>query len=127
MALPVNAKVGAVQNFTSNLEEAHAFFVLQDIESATARFIKLKSELREMRTMLSWSPACGRPARFLNAHSAQARLRGELILELAKQAGLPSLREYVVGKHVVLYAHSDSEVILLGLKHQRQLAYSVVQ
>ena len=33
----------------------------------------------------------------------------------------------VIAKHVVLYAHSDSEVILLALKHQRQLVYSVVQ
>ncbi len=127
MTLPINAKVGAVPNFTFNLEEARVFFVLQDAESAAARFVKLKSELREMRAMLSWSPTCGRPARFLNAHSAQARFRAESILELAKQVGLPSLREYVIAKHVVLYAHSGSEVILLALKHQRQLAYSLVQ
>ncbi len=127
MVLPVNAKVGAAPNFTFNLEEARAFFVLQDAESAASRFVKLKSELREMRAMLNWSPACGRHARFLNSHSAQARLRAESILELAKQVGLPTLREYVVANHVVLYAHSDSEVILLALKHQRQLAYSAVQ
>ena len=127
MVLPVNARVGAVPNFTFNLEEARAFFVLQDAESAASRFGKLKSELREMRAMLSWSPACGRQARFLNSHSAQARLRAESILELAKQVGLPSIREYVIARHIVLYAHSDSEVILLALKHQRQLAYSIVQ
>jgi hypothetical protein len=127
MPLPVNAQVGAVPNFTFNLHAANAFFVAQDADSAASRFAKLKSELREMRAMLSWSPACGRSARFLNAHSAQARFRAESILELAKQVGLPSLREYVVAKHIVLYAHSDSEVVLLALKHQRQLAYSVVQ
>jgi hypothetical protein len=127
MPLPANAQVGAVPNFTFNLTAANAFFVTQDAQSAASRFAKLKSELREMRVMLSWSPTCGRSARFLDARSAQARFRAEAILELASQAGLPFLREYVVGIHLVLYAHSDSEVVVLALKHQRQLAYSVAQ
>ena len=46
------------------------------------------------------------------------------VQQLAAQAGLPSLREYVVSRHIVLYAHSDVEVVLLALKHQRQLTYS---
>ena len=53
----------------------------------------------------------------------QARLRVEAIQQLATQAGLPHLREYVTGRHVVLYAHSESEVVLLAVKHQRQLTY----
>ena len=126
MPLIVNAQVSAVPNFTFNLEEARAFFAQQDAQSADSCFVKLKSELREMRTLLSWSPACGRTARFLTAHSMQVQLRAEAILELAKQVGLPCLREYVVARHIVLYAHSDSEVVLLALKHQRQLTYSVV-
>jgi hypothetical protein len=101
MPLPVSATVSAVPNFTFNLTAANAFFVAQDADSAASRFAKLKSDLSEMRAMLSWSPVCGRPARFLNARSAQARFRVEAILELAKQAGLPFLREYVVGKHIV--------------------------
>lgn len=126
MALPVNAHVGAAPNFTFNLEEARAFFAAQDAESASARFGGLKSELREMKTILGWSPACGRPARFLNGHSAQARLRTASVLQLAQQVGRPLLREYVVAQHIVLYAHSDSEIVLLAMKHQRQLAYSAV-
>jgi hypothetical protein len=63
----------------------------------------------------------------LNAHSAQARLRSATVLKLASQLGLPFLREYVVAQHLVLYAHSDTEVILLALKQQRQLAYSAIQ
>jgi hypothetical protein len=51
-------------------------------------------------------------------------LKTAAVMQLAKQAGLPNLREYVVGHHVVLYAHSDSEVVLLALEHQRQLVYS---
>lgn len=43
---------------------------------------------------------------------------------LAEQAGLPDLREYVVGQHIVLYAHSITDVVLLAIKHPRQLVYS---
>jgi len=126
MTLPVKAQVGAAPNFTSNLEQVRAFLLTQDAATASARFSKLKSELREMKRILSWAPAGGRPARFLNGHSAQAQLRTAAVLQLATQVGLPSLREYVVAQHVVLYAHSDSEVVLLALKHHRQLAYSAV-
>jgi len=127
MTLPATARVEAAPNFLANLEEAHAFFALQDAESADSRLRRLKGDLREMVTILSWSPRSGRPARFLNGNSAQARLRTETVLHLAEQAGLPFLREYVLGQYIVLYAHSDLEVVLLALKHQRQLTYSVSQ
>lgn len=123
MALPINARVEAAPNFLTNLDAAHAFFTLQDANSADARFSHLKTELREMISILGWSPASGRPARFLTGKSTQARLRTEAVRQLAQRAGLPSLREYIVGQHVVLYVHSDSDVVLLALKHQRQLIY----
>jgi hypothetical protein len=92
-------------------------------DSADTRLARLKAELRDMVAILSWSPASGRPARFLAPKSAQARLRSEAVVRLAEEAGLPALREFIVGQHVVLYAHSDTEVVLLALKHQRQLVY----
>ena len=91
---------------------------------ADARLTKLKADLREMVAVLAWSPASGRPARFLSPKSAQTKLRTNAVLQLAEQAGLPALREYVVGQHIVLYAHSESDAVLLALKHQRQLVYS---
>jgi len=115
--------VEAAPNFLANLEAVHAFFTLQDAVSANMRLVKLKAELRDMVAILSWSPASGRPARFLAAKSAQARLRSQAVLRLAGEAGLPALREFIVGQHVVLYAHSDAEVVLLAVKHQRQLVY----
>lgn len=127
MTLPVSARVEGAPNFLANLEASHAFFTMQDVESADSRFRKLKGDLREMVSILSWSPGGGRPARFLSSKSAQAHLRVEAVLNLAQRAGLPFLREYVVAQHVVLYAHSDVEVVLLALKHQRQLIYSVSQ
>jgi len=106
------------------LDAAHQFFIVQDPDSASLRLRKLKAELREMVAILSWSPATGHPARFMAGRSAQARLRVEVVQKLAADAGLPFLREYVVSNHVVLYAHSDVEVVLLAIKHQRQLIYS---
>ena len=123
MTLSVNARVEAAPNFLSNLETTRLFFIEQDDDSATERFRKLKAELREMVTVLSWSPASGHPARFLTARSAQARLRAQTVQQLATQAGLPYLREYITKRHIVLYAHSEVEVVLLALKHQRQLTY----
>ena len=124
MGLPENASVEATPNFLENLVAAHQFFVRQDADSAASRLKKLKSELRDMVSILSWSPASGRPARFLAAKSAQVQLKADAVQQLAEQAGLPHLREFIVGQHVVLYAHSETEVVLLAIKHQRQLAYS---
>ena len=123
MTLPANARVEAAPNFLTNLDAARQFCEQQDLISAPERFRKLKTELREMVVILSWSPGAGRLARFLTARSAQARLRLEAVQQLANQAGLPNLREYVVGQHLILYAHSDVEVVLLAVKHQRQLTY----
>jgi hypothetical protein len=124
MALPLNAKIEATPNFLANLEAAHQFFQRQDADTADRRLAKLKGDLREMLAILAWSPASGRPARFLSAKSAQATLKANAVQQLAEQAGLPHLREYVVGQHIVLYAHAETDVVLLALKHQRQLMYS---
>ncbi len=124
MALPLNAKVEAAPNFLANLDAAHQFFRLQDADTADARLTKLKADLREMVAVLAWSPGRGRPARFLSLKSAQAKLRANAVLQLAEKVGLPALREYVIGQHIVLYAHSETDVVLLALKHQRQLVYS---
>ena len=123
MTLPIRAQVEAAPNFLSNLEATRLFFIDQDADSASERFRKLKAELREMVAVLSWSPASGHPARFLTARSAQARLRTQTAQQLATQAGLSYLREYITNRHIVLYAHSEVEVVLLALKHQRQLTY----
>lgn len=123
MGLPSKARVDATPNFLANLKDAEVFFNAQDTESAARRMEGLKAGLREMVSLLGWSPANGRPARFFNVRSAQARLRLAAVRELAQQAGLPELREYVLDRHIVLYAHSETEVVLLALRHQRQLTY----
>lgn len=123
MTQKARASVSAAPNFLSNLAAAHDFFVAQDADSADERLRKLKAALREMIQVLSWSPASGVPARFFMGKSLQARLRADAVQQLAIQAKLPYVREYVVARHVVLYAHSEHEVVLLALKNQRQLTY----
>ncbi len=123
MALPQNAKIEAAPNFLANLEAAHSFFAEQDAGTAERRLTGLKADLRKMLSVLMWSPAGGRPARFLTAKSVQAKLQAHAVQQLAEHLGLPSLREYVIGQHIVLYAHSNTHVVLLAIKHQRQLSY----
>ncbi|MDH4451250.1 MAG: type II toxin-antitoxin system RelE/ParE family toxin [Rhodoferax sp.] len=127
MPLPVHAQVSAAPNFAATLQQVHAFFDTQDPHTGAQRLAQLKAELREMTAMLAWSPACGRAARFLNTRSVQARVKAAAVAQLAAQAGLPHLREYVLSHHVVLYAHSDTEVVLLALKHHRQLTYHALR
>ena len=123
MTLPQRARVDAAPSFLAHLEEARRFLIEQDESTAAARFRQLRTDLRDMLAILAWAPGSGRPARFLSGRSAQGRLRAERVRALAAQTGLPHLREYVFGRYIVLYAHSATEVVLLALKHQRQLGY----
>lgn len=122
--MTARAIVEAAPNFLATLDEVRRFFVEQEADTAPVRYARLQRELVEMVGMLAWSPGCGRPARFLPAHSAQARLRLARVQCLAADAALPEIREFVLQQHSVLYAHSSARVALLAIKHQRQLIYS---
>lgn len=127
MTLPHKARVQPAQNFLDNLDDAHAFFMRQDADTANVRMETLRKQLREMVEILRWSPGSGRPARFMLSESAQAQLRLEQVRQLAEQTGLPTVREFIVAQFVVLYAHSETQVVLLSMRHQRQLTYNVIQ
>lgn len=123
MSIPVNAKVRAVPNFLASLRAARAFMVEQDAASAPARFNRLQGELVKARGLLSFAPTSGRPARFLDAKTGWGRFQAQQAVQLARALGMPELRELVLARHVVLYAHSERDVLLLALRHERQLAY----
>jgi hypothetical protein len=95
----------------------------QDAGSAPARFNRLQSELVKARGLLSFAPTSGRPARFLDAKTGWGRFQAQQAVQLARALGMPELRELVLARHVVLYAHSERDVLLLALRHERQLAY----
>ena len=125
MSLPVNARVQAAQSFVRNVRSAHEFLLQQDSASADARYGALLIRLKEAREHLRWNPAAGRPARFLNAHSAQGQVMAARAMALAASHGVPELRELVVKPYVLLYAHDNDRVVLLALKHERQLVFQV--
>ena len=123
MSVPVNAKVRAVPNFLTCLRAARGFMVIQDAGSAPERFERLQAELVKARALLSFAPTSGRPARFLEAKTGWGQFQAQQAVQLARALGMPELREVVLARHVVLYAHSDRDVLLLSLRHERQLGY----
>lgn len=125
MTLPASARVRAAANFRRTATAAYQFLVAQDPTTAAKRYRKLQADLAEARKLLAWSPAAGRPARFMAGSSGQGLQRAERVSELARMAGLPGLRELLVGRYVLLYAHSDTEAMLLALHHERQLAFDL--
>jgi len=125
VSIPVNAKVRAVPNFLAGLQVARTFMEEQDAASAPKRFKKLQAELMKARALLSFAPTSGRPARFLHADSGWGQFQAEQARQLANALGHPELRELVLARHVVLYAHSEREVVLLSMRHERQLGYGL--
>ncbi len=95
----------------------------QDAASAPRRFEKLQASLVKARRLLSFAPTSGRPARFLEARTGWGRYQAQQALQLAHAIGMPELRELVLHRHVVLYAHSEQDVLLLSVRHERQLGY----
>ena len=126
MSIPVNAKVRAVPNFLACLRATRGFMVEQGAVSAAARFEELQAELVRARSLLSFAPASGRPARFLGAKTGWGQYQAQQAVQLAQALGMPELRELVLARHVMLYAHSERDVLLLSLRHQRQLGYRLM-
>lgn len=125
MPLPVNARVQAAQSFVLNVQSAREFLQQQDGTQVEQRYRALLVQLKEAREYLRWNPEAGRPARFLQAQSAQGRSIAHRAASLAVAHGVPQLRELVVKPYVLLYAHGDDRVVLLALKHERELLFQI--
>lgn len=97
--------------------------VVQDAESASSRHEALLAQLNKARDHLRWNPAAGRPARLLQLHSTQGHAISTRAKALASTHGLPELRELVIKPYVLLYAHGADRVVLLALRHERQLIF----
>jgi hypothetical protein len=123
VSLPVNARVRAVPNVLACLNAARSFMAEQDAASAPRRFKKLQADVVRARALLSFAPTSGRPARFFDARSDWGRFQAEQARQLAQALGTPELRELVLARHVLLYAHSERDVVLLSMRHERQLVY----
>lgn len=86
----------------------------------------LHDEILQVIEQVKRYPELGWPAAMLAAASVEGRSRLEAVLRQAVDAGLPSLREYVMAAHIVLYAHSETRILLLSIRHQRELGYMPV-
>ncbi|WP_322011468.1 hypothetical protein [Paraburkholderia sp. J12] len=95
----------------------------QDPDSAPGRIEDLHDAILRFVDLVKLHPQIGRPATMFAARSAEGQQRLARVLQLAADAGLPELREYVLHSHLVLYAHSDSRVLMLSVRHQRELGY----
>jgi hypothetical protein len=125
VTLPAGARIQATHNFGACQRAILEFMIEQNPATAAGRYEQLLAELRQVVQRLAWGPASGRPARFLAASSIQGRMLARQARELAARLGTPELREVILKRHVLLYAHSEREVFLLALKHERQLRYDL--
>lgn len=125
MPLPANAHIQAAQSFVRHVRSAQEFLHQQDSITADARFDALLTRLKEAREHLRWNPAAGRPARFLSAQSAQGQAMAARAKVLAATHGVPELRELIIKPYVLLYARGDDRVVLLALKHERELIFQL--
>ncbi|HEY9106191.1 MAG TPA: type II toxin-antitoxin system RelE/ParE family toxin [Roseateles sp.] len=125
MPLAAHARLQAAQSFIRDVRASGEFMQRQDGATADARYEKLLSQLDEARQLLRWNPGAGRPARFLQAQSFQGRALAERARSQAEALGLPDLRELIIKPYVLLYAHGPDRVVLLALKHERQLSFSL--
>ena len=123
MALPVNAHIQAAQSLVRSVRTAQAFMLQQDAASAEARYAALLAQLHEARQHLRWNPAAGRPARFSQTRSAQGLALAARVAALTAKHDVPQLRELIVKPYVLLYAHGADRVVLLVLRHERELTF----
>jgi hypothetical protein len=117
-------RVEIAATFADRLTALEEFVLAQDAASAPARCEELRGEILRFIDLVKLHPQIGRLADVLAACSVDGTTKLELVLQQAAAAGLPHLREYVLKNHLVLYAHSDGRVLLLSLRHHRELGYA---
>ncbi|WP_168788376.1 type II toxin-antitoxin system RelE/ParE family toxin [Paraburkholderia aromaticivorans] len=117
-------RVEFAETFEERLEAIEEFLLAQDVSSAATRRDDLLVEIYRFGDLVGLHPKIGRPAGALQASSVEGQVRLERVLKLAIEAGLAEMREYVLRSHLILYAHSDARVLLLSIRHQRELGYA---
>ena len=110
--------VRVAANFEANLEAIETFLAEA---GAPAAFVALLDDLAEhIIPALEYHPEIGRSFLEREAHSVEAR---QHIRQLVSRLGTTSLREYIAGDFLILYAVQEKSVYLLSIKHHRQLSF----
>jgi hypothetical protein len=105
-------RVDFAETLEERLETTQEFLLTQDVGSAAGRMEDLMAEIYRFGDLVALHPKIGRPAAVLAANSVEGQSRLDRVLRLATEANLPELREYVMRSHLILYAHSDTHVLL---------------
>lgn len=110
--------VRVTANFEFNLEAIENFLAEADAPQA---FNALLDDLAgHVIPALENHPDIGRAFLSRDAQSAESRQR---IKQINSRIGTTSLREYITGDFLILYAVQEKTVYLLSIKHHRQLSF----
>ena len=120
MSLPHTVHLTA--NFDRNLADVARF--LEAAQAPQAFDAVLDELLETVVPNLERFPDMGRrflsrPVRSIEASNALAKLQHQLAA--IAQDGV--IREYVMAHYLVLYAHFDTRVYLLSIRHHKQLSF----
>jgi hypothetical protein len=114
------SKVSVTANFEANLAAIEKFLAET---SALAAYDTLLNDLTEqLIPALENHPEIGRSFIDRKTHSVEALRR---IKQLTSRVGAMSLREFIAGDFLVLYAVKNRSIYLLSIKHQRQLSFDL--
>lgn len=117
--MPRRATVRVTANFEANLTTILDFWTETGAPEAYDRLIEELTDT--VLGNLERHPEIGRPFLDRTALSIEARDR---IARLKRRADIGSLREYLSGDYLILYAVAGSTVYLLSIKHHRQLSFA---
>ena len=113
-----HCSVRITANFEANLEAIEIFLA---VTGAQAAYAGLLDDLAgHVIPALEYHPDIGRPFLEREAHSVEVRQR---IKQITSRLGTTSLREYIAGDFLILYAAQKKSVYLLSIKHHRQLSF----
>ncbi|MBK9262356.1 MAG: type II toxin-antitoxin system RelE/ParE family toxin [Polyangiaceae bacterium] len=116
--------VHATRNFERNLESIRLFLADLEETEAPRTFDRLVEKLLdEVIPNLEQFPRLGVDFLARKSHSLESTLKIKAIQ--AKLGEGSSIREYIVGDYIVLYAVSTNRVDLLAIKHHRQLSFDL--
>jgi hypothetical protein len=97
--------------------------LVQDEASAARCSDHLEGEIVELIARVEQYPKMGRGADFYSVTSAASQAWLQQVEQLAAQAQFFEFRESVLSAYIILYACSDTRVILLSIRHEQEAKY----
>ena len=110
--------VRVTANFEFNPEAIENF--LADVDAPQAFNALLDDLAGHVIPTLENHPDIGRSFLSRDAQSVESRQR---IKQISSRIGTTSLREYITGDFLILYAVQEKSIYLLSIKHHRQLSF----